>query len=196
MGDAIPWLLVGLGNPGAKYAGHRHNVGFRVAERFVDVHGVPGASEWREKFSGRFVSLTGPFGRCVVLEPLTYMNVSGKSVAAAATFHRVPPERIVVAHDEVDFVFGRLAVKQGGGHGGHNGLRDVVAALGSPDFVRIRIGVGRPTRGEVADWVLADFSSEDAPFVPDLVDRAQQAATCVMTDGVAAAMNSFNHTPA
>jgi PTH1 family peptidyl-tRNA hydrolase len=192
MAEAVPWLLVGLGNPGAKYAGHRHNVGFRVAERFVELHGTPGACEWREKFHGRFVSLTGPFGRCIVLEPLTYMNVSGKSVAAAATFHRVPPERMVVAHDEVDFVFGRIAVKKGGGHGGHNGLRDIVAAVGTPEFVRIRVGVGRPSHGEVADWVLADFAAQDLPFVPDLVDRAAQAATAVMTEGVAAAMNSFN----
>lgn len=187
-----PWLLVGLGNPGRKYAGHRHNIGFMVVERWLDHHGVPGTSPWRDKFHGRFATVTGAFGRVVVLEPQTYMNRSGQSVAAAATFYDVPAERIVVVHDELDFPFGRLALKEGGGHGGHNGLRDIIAALGTRDFVRLRAGIGRPARGDVTSWVLTDFDRDDAAELPEVVDRAQAAVTCVMTHGVVAAMNEFN----
>src|SRR5688500_849446 len=126
MSDPSPWLLVGLGNPGLKYAENRHNVGFKVVERWLDRHGTPGASDWREKFHGRYASASGDFGRVVVLEPLTFMNLSGKSVVAASNFFQVPPLRTIVVHDEVDFDFARLQVKNGGGHGGHNGLRDIV----------------------------------------------------------------------
>ncbi len=197
MVDAIPWLLVGLGNPGAKYAGHRHNVGFMVVERWLDRHGTPGVDGWREKFHGRTATVSGAFGRVVVLEPLTYMNRSGQSVAAAAGFFHVPPAHIVVVHDEVDFERGRLAVKQGGGHGGHNGLRDIIAELGSPDFVRIRVGVGRPERGDVSPWVLSDFTSEEIAIdLPDLLERAEAAVTAVIGTGLEAAMNAFNQKPA
>ena len=196
MADAIPWLLVGLGNPGSKYAGHRHNVGFMVVERWLDRHGTPGADGWREKFHGRSATLSHAGERVVVLEPQTYMNRSGQSVGAAAGFHHVPPARIVVVHDEIDFELGRVAVKRGGGHGGHNGLRDMIATLGSPDFVRIRVGVGRPTHGEVAAWVLSDFSSEERAIeVPDMIDRAEAGISAIFRDGVAAAMNVVNQKP-
>ena len=194
MADAIPWLLVGLGNPGPKYAGHRHNAGAMVVDSFREKFGTPGACQWREKFHSRFVTVTGDFGRCVVIFPQTYMNNSGKAVVAASSFYNVPPKRIVVVHDEVDFEFARLAVKNGGGHGGHNGLRDIVDLLGSRDFIRVRVGVGRPPRGdqEVSGWLLSNFSAEDAAELPDLIERAREAATAVLTDGVAAAMNEFN----
>lgn len=189
---ATPWLLVGLGNPGAKYAGNRHNIGFMAVERWVDRHGDVHAG-WREKFNARTATVSTSWGRVIAVLPQTYMNRSGGSVGPAAGFFHVPPERIVVVHDEIDFVLGRLAIKQGGGHGGHNGLRDLVAALGSPQFVRIRLGVGRPVHGEVADWVLSDFSAtERAIEVPDLVDRAEAAITAIVRDGVAAAMGSIN----
>jgi len=196
MADAAPWLLVGLGNPGPKYAHNRHNVGFMAADRWLDRHATPGADGWREKFHGEFSSVSGPFGRCVVLKPQTFMNVSGKSVGAAATFFRVPPTRVIVLHDELDFPFGRLAIKKGGGHGGHNGLRDIVSVLGSKDFLRVRMGIGRPpnSKMDVAAWVLKDFAADEAADLTDLVDRAQQAATAVMTQGVAAAMNEINQT--
>jgi peptidyl-tRNA hydrolase, PTH1 family len=194
-----PWLLVGLGNPGKKYAGNRHNIGFMVVEHWLERHGPPGATSlWRDKFHGRFAAVSGPpgsFGRVIVLEPQTFMNRSGKSVAGAAGFFDIPPERTIVVHDELDFPFGRIAIKNGGGHGGHNGLRDIIAALGSRDFVRLRTGIGRPTRGDVTSWVLADFDRDDAVELPDVVDRAQAAVTCVMTQGVTAAMNEFNQPP-
>jgi PTH1 family peptidyl-tRNA hydrolase len=196
MAETSPWLVVGLGNPGSKYANHRHNVGFMVVQRWLDLHAEPGTGDWREKFHGRFATVCGEFGRAVVLQPQTYMNLSGKSVAAAATFHRVALDRIIVVHDEVDFAFGRVAVKRGGGHGGHNGLRDIVASLGNKgDFLRVRVGVGRPAHGDVSPWVLSDFSGVDAAELPDLVDRAQQAVTSIMTHGLAAAMNEFNQKP-
>lgn len=196
MAEASPWLLVGLGNPGPRYAENRHNIGFKVVERWLEVHGTPGASDWREKFHGRYATASGAFGRVVVLEPLTFMNCSGKALVAAANFFRVPPTRTIIVHDEIDFEFGRIQIKNGGGHGGHNGLRDIVEATGSRDFIRIRVGVGRPPkgRGDVSAWVLSDFDAADAPFVPDLVERAQQAVTAVMTRGVQAAMNEFNQT--
>jgi peptidyl-tRNA hydrolase, PTH1 family len=196
MADAIPWLLVGLGNPGTKYTGHRHNVGFMVVERWLGRHATPGADTWREKFHGRCVALNHGGERVIVLEPLTYMNRSGQSVAAAAGFHHIPPARIVVVHDEVDFELARVAVKRGSGHGGHNGLRDMIAALRSPDFVRIRVGIGRPSHGEVADWVLSDFSSEERAIeVPDMLGRAEAGISAIFHDGVAAAMNAVNQKP-
>jgi PTH1 family peptidyl-tRNA hydrolase len=191
-----PWLLVGLGNPGPEYAKNRHNVGFMVVERWADRHVTPGIGGvgWRAQFKGRatIIQADPPIGRCVVLEPLTYMNRSGESVRAAADYHEIPLERIVVVHDEIDFPFGRVGLKCGGGHGGHNGLRDLIKHLGKPEFLRVRVGVGRPTHGEVSDWVLSNFRTEDAAFVDDLIDRAEQALSCLLTEGLASAMNQFH----
>lgn len=194
MADASPWLLVGLGNPGREYAHNRHNVGFMVAERWVDRHLTPGvAASWREKFHASTISVSLGRERVVTVLPQTYMNRSGKSVVAAAQFHRVAPERTIVVHDEIDFEFGRVAVKKGGGHGGHNGLRDIIGLGGSPDFVRIRVGVGRPRLGnDVSKWVLGDFDEVDAAELPEVVQRAGQAITAVIERGVRAAMNLFN----
>lgn len=189
-----PWLLVGLGNPGREYAHNRHNVGFMAVERWLDRLLPAGAGDpWREKFHARIATVSLSGRRIVVLEPQTYMNRSGKSVVAAMQFHRVPPPQVVVVHDELDFELARLAVKKGGGHGGHNGLRDIMAQLGHGDFVRVRIGIGRPVRGgDVSGWVLRDFGPDDAAVLPDLLDRACHAITAVLTRGVAAAMNEIN----
>lgn len=196
MVDASPWLLVGLGNPGREYAHNRHNVGFMVVERWADHHAPVGVGvPWREKFHARTTSLAMGRARVVVLEPQTFMNRSGHSVVPALQFFRVPPEQIVVVHDELDFEVGRVAVKHGGGHGGHNGLRDIIAQSGITEFVRIRVGIGRPRRGgDVSGWVLSNFDEHDAAILPDVVDRAQQAVTSVIRDGVRAAMNTFNQT--
>ena len=135
----------------------------------------------------------GAFGRCVVLRPQTYMNRSGKAVQAAKAFYRVPDAQIVVVHDELDFPFGRVAIKKGGGHGGNNGVRDIIAVTGSRDFGRVRVGVGRPPKGpmDVAAWLLSDFSAEDRADLPDVVDRAREAATAVLSLGITKAMNAF-----
>jgi PTH1 family peptidyl-tRNA hydrolase len=194
MAETTPWLVVGLGNPGARYAANRHNVGFMVAESWLDQFSpVP---PWREKWKARHASVNGDFGRAVVLEPQTYMNLSGESVSAAAKFHRIVPSRIVVIHDELDFAFGRIAIKQGGGHSGHNGLRDITARLGTPDFIRLRFGIGRPAHGEVSPWVLSDFSTEQAAELPDLIDHSRRAVDCILSEGVTAAQNDFNRLPA
>lgn len=195
-----PWLIVGLGNPGPDYAKNRHNVGFMVVERWVDHHVTPGTggAAWKSQFKARTTSIhaSSPIGRCVVLEPQTYMNRSGESVRAAVDFYGTPIERTCVVHDEIDFEFGRVGLKRGGGHGGHNGLRDIIKQLGSPDFLRVRVGVGRPSHGEVSSWVLSNFSGEDATFVDELVSRAAQALTCLLAEGLTSAMNQFNRSSA
>lgn len=190
------WLLVGLGNPGPEYAKNRHNVGFMVVERWADRHVTPGVGgvSWKSQFKGRVATIQAepPIGRCVVLEPQTYMNLSGESVRAAADFYEIPIDRIVVVHDEIDFEFGRIGLKRGGGHGGHNGLRDLIKHLGSPDFLRVRLGVGRPVHGDVSNWVLSNFSEQEAPLADELVARGEQALTCLLAEGLAAAMRQFH----
>lgn len=192
MADTSPWLIVGLGNPGARYARTRHNVGFMAVEAWAESQ-LPTRPSWTEKWKGLSTGVTCKGQRCVVLRPQTYMNRSGESVVAAAQFHRVSPPQIVVVHDEIDFPLGRFAIKKGGGHGGHNGLRDIVQQLGSADFLRLRLGVGRPVHGEVADYVLSDFRPDEQGPALDLVERAAAALTCMMTDGVVMAMNKFNN---
>ena len=199
MADASPWLLVGLGNPGAKYADNRHNVGFMVLDAWRDRF-VP-APPWSEKFKAHTCSISSQVpggGRCVMLKPQTFMNLSGESVGPAARYVRAEPPKILVVHDELDFEVGRVAIKKGGGHGGHNGLRDIIRVLGSRDFLRIRVGIGRPKppfRGDVADWVLTNFSGDDAISLPDTIERTRNAIDCVMADGVRAAMNEINTSP-
>ena len=194
--EAAPWLVVGLGNPGAEYAGNRHNVGFMAVERWLDRHWPAGIGDpWRDKFHGRYASTQGSFGRAYVLQPQTFMNRSGKSVLAAAQFFRVPVKQIVVVYDEIDFPFGRIAIKKGGGHGGHNGIRDMVTLLPSPDFIRVRVGVGRPVRGgDVSGWVLGNFRDNDLAELPEVLDRAEAAISAIVEHGVAKAMNAINQT--
>lgn len=193
MVDTPPWLLVGLGNPEPRYAGNRHNVGFMAVDTVCDATYPP--PSWSDRFKGRLTTIRVGTRRCVVLKPMTYMNRSGESVQPAAAYHRVPAEQILVLHDEIDFPFGRIAVKKGGGHGGHNGLRDLIRALGTRDFIRIRIGVGRPVHGDVSDYVLSDFGADEVGELSDLLGRARKAAEAVLTDGVRAAMNTFNRGP-
>ena len=179
-------LIVGLGNPGKKYERNRHNVGFMVAERLARACGLP---DFREKFSGSFAK-----GHAIaVLEPQTFMNLSGESVQPAAAFLKVEPARIVVVHDELDLPWKDVRLKVGGGHAGHNGLRSIIARLGTPEFVRVRVGVGRPApgfRGDVADWVLSDFDAIERAELPDVIDRACAAVDKVVAEGAAAAMNA------
>ena len=195
MNEDAPWLVVGLGNPGAKYASHRHNVGFMVVDAWAERR-LP-APAWRTKHHGLSCSISSGVpggGRAVVLKPQTFMNVSGDCVGPAARYHRSTPARIVVVHDELDFAPGRVAIKQGGGHGGHNGLRDIVRALGNSDFLRLRVGIGRPPpdRGDVSRWVLSDFTGPDASELPDVIERACDAIDHLLAEGVSTAMNQFN----
>jgi PTH1 family peptidyl-tRNA hydrolase len=191
-GDGAPTLdllVVGLGNPGREYRDTRHNVGFMVADELAQRHGA----SFRSKFSGLVADLRLEGRRVAVLEPQTYMNESGRSVAAAVRFYKVPLPSLLVVHDEVDLPLGRLQVRLGGGLAGHNGLRSLVRQLGSPDFLRLRIGVGRPERGDprpVADFVLSPFEPE--VDVDGLVSRATDAVEAVVAEGAEAAQRRFN----
>jgi peptidyl-tRNA hydrolase, PTH1 family len=165
-------LLVGLGNPGPGHAGDRHNIGYMAVDATVHRHGF---GPYRSKFRGQVAEGTLADEKVIALKPETYMNLSGESVAAAAHFYKLPTERVIVIHDEIDLAFGKLRVKQGGGTGGHNGIRSIDAHLG-PDFWRVRLGVGHPgDRDMVIGHVLRPFSKEEQPAVDKLVDTIADA---------------------
>ena len=173
-------LLVGLGNPGPGHAGDRHNIGYMAVDAIVRRHGF---GPYRSKFRGQVAEGTLADERVIALKPETYMNLSGESVAAAAHFYKLPPERVVVIHDEIDLAFGKLRVKQGGGTGGHNGIRSIDAHLG-PDFWRVRLGVGHPGDPDmVIGHVLRPFSREEQPAVDKLVDAVADAAPLLVAGG-------------
>ncbi|HEY3354090.1 MAG TPA: aminoacyl-tRNA hydrolase [Polyangia bacterium] len=184
------WLVVGLGNPGPRYAGNRHNVGFMVADLLADRWRAGG---WRQKF-GAELTQAGAFGDKIVLfKPQSFMNVSGGPVARAVQFFQVEPGSLVVVHDDLDLDFDRMKVKVGGGHGGHNGLRSIIADLGTPEFVRVRVGIGRPPpRMDPADYVLQDFSKAERTALDLVVGSAADAAESILRDGVISAMNRYN----
>jgi len=191
-GDASPsldLLVAGLGNPGREYARNRHNAGHMVVDELGRRHG----GSWRSKFSGELSELRLGDARVALLKPMTYMNESGRSVGAALRFFKLPPDRLLVVHDEGDFDLGRLQARLGGGLAGHNGLRSVAQALGTQDFLRLRIGVGRPERGDrrpLADYVLSDFAPEDD--AEEIVARAADAVELVVHEGLEAAQRRFN----
>jgi peptidyl-tRNA hydrolase, PTH1 family len=187
--STLDLLVAGLGNPGREYAATRHNVGFMVADELARRLG----GSWRAKFSGDLAEVRLNGLRLALLKPQTFMNESGRSVGAAARFFKVEPEDLLVIHDEVDLEPGRLQARLGGGLAGHNGLRSVAQHLGTPEFGRLRIGVGRPERGDprpVADFVLSEFSPE--LDVGSLVARAADAVETVATEGLEEAQNRFN----
>ena len=190
MADDDLWLVVGLGNPGPAYVGNRHNAGFFVLDLLA------------ERAGGRFKSHKGRAdvvegrlaGRRVVLaKPKSYMNESGGPVASVSGFFKVPLERLVVVHDELDVDFGVLRLKRGGGDGGHNGLKSITRSLGSKDYLRVRFGIGRPPgRQDPADYVLKDFSATEKKELPFHVDRAADAAEALLTGTLEAAQNVFH----
>lgn len=182
-------LVVGLGNPGARYARNRHNAGFLVASRVAE----RAASTVDRKQFGALVADASVRGkRVAVVLPQGFMNVSGQPVASVAGYYKVPVADTIVVHDDMDLPFGRLRVRVGGGHGGHNGVRDIQRALGA-DFVRVRVGVGRPpAEWDPADYVLANWTAEESAGLDAVVDRAADAVESVVGDGVTVAMNKFN----
>jgi PTH1 family peptidyl-tRNA hydrolase len=186
------WLIAGLGNPGSKYQGNRHNVGFMVVDRLAS---MSGAGAFKDKFKG--VWSKGILARqdVVLLKPLTYMNLSGESVQAAMAFFKVPLERVIVVHDELDLPYRDVRVKIGGGAAGHNGLKSITQQCGGPEFVRVRVGIGRPTRGAPESWVLSDFDGMESAELPDVLQVAALAAETVVKDGAPAAQNRFNARP-
>jgi PTH1 family peptidyl-tRNA hydrolase len=185
-------LVLGLGNPGARYDRTRHNAGFLVVDRLASRAGV--AVE--RKQHGALVEATRLDGNPVVLaKPQTFMNLSGQAAATLRGFYKIAEDAVVVVHDDVDLPFGDVRVKKGGGHGGHNGLRDLTAKIGA-EFVRVRFGVGRPPQGwDTADYVLSNFTEGEASALPALVDEAADAVGLVVGRGVEAAMGQVNRRP-
>ena len=187
--STLDLLVAGLGNPGGAYERTRHNIGWRVIDELARRHD----GSFRGKFSGQLAEVRVEGLRLALLKPETYMNVSGKSVAAARRFFKTDPRALLVVHDDVDLEPQRLQARHGGGLAGHNGLRSIASALGTQDFLRLRIGVGRPGRGDrrpVADYVLAEFEPE--VDVDALVARAADAVEAIAREGLEPAQQRFN----
>jgi PTH1 family peptidyl-tRNA hydrolase len=198
------WLVVGLGNPGAKYARNRHNIGFQVVDELAARHGLPA---WKSgKLGGETTAgvVTTERGRerCVLVKPMEYMNLSGFAVQRTADFHSVEPAAILVVHDEIDLELGMVRLKSGGGHGGHNGLRSIMEQLGGGGFARLRMGVGRDPRvppgadkQAVASWVLSDFPRDQAGVVTAMIQAGCEDIATVLARGIGPAMNQHNARP-
>ena len=187
--STLDLLVAGLGNPGRQYAATRHNVGFMVCDELARRHGA----SFRSKFSGELAEHRLDAARIALLKPQTFMNDSGRSVGPAARFFKTEPAALLVVHDEVDLEPGRLQARLGGGLAGHNGLRSVAKHLGTPEFLRLRVGVGRPERGDprpVADFVLSPFGDE--VDVEALVARAADAVETLLSDGLEETQRRFN----
>jgi PTH1 family peptidyl-tRNA hydrolase len=187
--STLDLLVAGLGNPGREHARDRHNAGWMVVDELVRRHG----GSFRAKFSGRLAESRLGEARIALLEPETYMNESGRSIAAAARFFKFAPEDVLVVHDDVDLDVGRLQARLGGGLAGHNGLRSIAQALGTQEFLRVRIGIGRPERGDrrpVSDYVLSPFEAEDD--VDAIVASAADAVESLVSEGLDATQRRFN----
>jgi len=183
-------LIVGLGNPGPKYLWTRHNAGFIVLDRFAHLAGI---QVTRKSFGGLYGEDDFKGNRLLLLKPQTYMNLSGRSVAEALRFHKLEPADIIVIHDELDIPFGQIKFKAGGGHGGHNGLRSLHQELGGGGYNRLRIGIGRPAHGNMADYVLTNFSKDEMITLPRLVDGAVDALEMMIAEGLPKTMSQFNN---
>jgi peptidyl-tRNA hydrolase, PTH1 family len=184
------WLIVGLGNPGPDYAGNRHNAGFMTA----DLLGAQIGSAFKRDRSRAMTASGRLAGRPVTIaKPLSFMNVSGGAVAALRAFYKLPADRVVVLHDELDLPFGAIRLKLGGGDGGHNGLRSVTASLGTRDYHRVRIGIGRPPgRMDPAAFVLRNFSPAERTELPEILGRSADAVQALLATGLNAAQNDFH----
>ncbi len=192
MGSA---LIVGLGNPGPEYQRARHNIGWLALDELVREAGAIGV---KKKFQGEYARASFAGRECVLLRPMTFMNESGRSVQPAAAFFRVAPRDVIVLHDELDLPLGDVRVKVGGGHAGHNGLRSIIEHLGTPDFVRVRLGVGRPPvdfTGDVADYVLSGFATSERARAEDMAALGARTVLKILGDGVDRAMNEANTRP-
>ena len=184
------WLIAGLGNPGPEYAGNRHNAGQMVVDLLAERMGARFKAHRtrNEVADGRLAGVP-----VTLAKPRTYMNLAGGPVAALAAFYKIPPERIVVVHDELDIPFGVVRVKRGGGDNGHNGLRSVTQALGTNEYNRARFGIGRPPgRMDAATFVLRDFSAAERKELPLLIDRCADAVETLLSKGLAVAQNTFH----
>lgn len=186
-----PALVIGLGNPGAEYARHRHNVGFQVVDALARAHGLAFS---RAKLARAQVAQGRIAGRRVILaKPQTFMNRSGQAVGRLARWHSVPPQQILIVYDELDLPLGRLRLRPEGGAGGHNGMRSIIEALGSQEFPRLRVGINRPPgKMDPADYVLHPFSPEEAEIIAPVIEQAVAAIETWLAKGIVAAMDRYN----
>jgi PTH1 family peptidyl-tRNA hydrolase len=186
-------LIAGLGTPGTKYAATRHNMGFKVVDRLAAEFGIDIA---REKFNAEFGRGRVKGVDVVLAKPMAYMNLSGPSVRSLAEFFRISVQEVLVIHDDIDLEYGRLKIKEKGGHGGHNGIRSLITAFGANDFTRLRVGIGRSdAEAPVADYVLDRFTREEAAELPGIIERARDAVVTILCKGTKIGMNQFNMKP-
>ncbi len=183
-------LIVGLGNPGPKYSWTRHNAGFLVLDRFAHLSGIPLT---KKSFGGLYGEGEFKGNRLLLLKPQTFMNLSGRSVAEALRFHKLDPADSIVIHDELDIPFGQLKLKADGGHSGHNGLRSLHQELGYGGYNRLRIGIGRPLHGNMADYVLANFGKDEMTALPAVIDGAVDALEMLLLEGLPKTMSLYNN---
>lgn len=187
---AVEWLVAGLGNPGQKYANTRHNMGFLTVDLLAEREGVK-LNKVKFKSAYNILKLAG--AKCLVMKPQTYMNLSGEAVGEAARFYKIPPERVLIIYDDVSLPVGKLRVRPAGSAGGHNGIKSVIAHLGTQDFPRIKIGTGAPGGdGDMIDWVIGVPSQKDREILLESFRRAIEAAECIIAHGCQRAMNDFN----
>jgi PTH1 family peptidyl-tRNA hydrolase len=184
-------LIIGLGNPGTKYQLTKHNIGWLVLDRYLDR--IKHAQNFKEKFKGKFVETgTGSDSKHYFLYPQTFMNLSGESIRPFCDFYKLPVSSLIVLHDELDLPLGEVQFKMGGGTGGHNGLKSMDQHLGTKEFARLRIGIGRPEYGDVADWVLSTWSNEQWPQVEKFIDYAAQSLQTLLEKGWSKTINQYN----
>ena len=188
----VSWLVVGLGNPGDQYEHTRHNVGFDVVDELGE---RTGKAIQRLKYKALTATMELGGEKVLVMKPVTYMNLSGEAVREAAQFYKIPPERILVISDDVSLSVGKLRLRKNGSAGGHNGLKNIIAQLGSDQFPRLKIGVGEKPHPDydLADWVLGKFQGEDRKVMDEAVKRAADAVECILAKGIPEAMNRYNN---
>ena len=189
--SAVEWLVVGLGNPGQKYANTRHNMGFLTVDLLAEEAGV---QLNKVKFKSAYNILRFAGARCLVMKPQTYMNLSGEAVREAAQFYKIPPERVLVLFDDISLPVGKIRVRKAGSAGGHNGIKSIIAMLHSENFPRVKIGIGAKPHPDydLADWVLSSFTKQEQPELDRALDNARDAALCILTDGCEKAAANFN----
>lgn len=188
---AVDWLLVCLGNYGKKYENTRHNIGFLAAERLIEKHDLK-CNRLRFKALTEVIDFGG--AKVLLMMPQTYMNLSGEAAGEAARFYKIPPEHVLVISDDVSLPLGKLRVRGSGSAGGHNGLKNIIAHLGTDQFPRVKVGIGAPEHPDfdMVDWVIGSFSKDERKVVDAAIDRALDAAECVIRSGVTEAQNRFN----
>ncbi|MBN1653782.1 MAG: aminoacyl-tRNA hydrolase [Deltaproteobacteria bacterium] len=186
-------LIAGLGNPEPKYKGNRHNLGFMVVDRLFEQYGE---GTFQGKFNGEFAKISISAQEVVLLKPMTFMNLSGNSVQKTMHYFKIPVDDLIVVHDELDLGFGVTRIKVGGGSAGHKGVQSIVDQCGNADFVRVRVGIGRPAIGTVESYVLSGFTVEERSRLPDVLDNATALLAHIVNRGVQDAMNKFHsYTP-